>query len=48
MGLIANTINDKNHCRTKYIDIKYHFVKEHTKLEQVKFEYTLFTCKDLD
>ena len=36
---IANTVNNKNHCRTKHIDIKYHFVKEHAKSEQVKFKY---------
>jgi len=38
-GSIANTVNNKNHCRTKHIDIKYHFVKEHAKSEQVKFKY---------
>jgi len=38
-GSITNTVNDKNHRRTKHIDVKYHFVKEHTKSEQVKFEY---------
>jgi len=43
VGSIANTVNDKNHCRTKHIDVKYHFVKEHTKSGQVKFEYTLST-----
>ena len=43
VGSIANTVNDKNHCGTKHIDVKYHFVKEHTKSGQVKFEYTLST-----
>ena len=28
IGAIANTQNDKNHQRTKHIDVKYHFVKE--------------------
>ena len=39
-GSIANTVNDKNHRRTKHIDVKYYFVKEHAKSGQVKFEYT--------
>jgi len=37
---IANTVNGKNHRRTKHIDIKYHFTKEHVELGMVAFEYT--------
>jgi len=40
MRSIANTVNRKNHRRTKHIDIKYHFTKEHVKLGTVAFEYT--------
>ena len=40
MGSIANTVNGKNHRRTKYIDIKYHFTKKHVELDMMVFEYT--------
>ena len=40
-GSIANTTNGKNHQRTKYIDIKHHFVKERAKSGEVSFEYIL-------
>ena len=36
---LSNSSNNKNHHYTEYIDIKHHFVKKHTKLEQVLFEY---------
>jgi len=38
-GSISNSTNDKNHCRTKHIDIKFHFVKEHTKKGEIMFIY---------
>jgi len=36
---IANTMNDKNHHRTKYIDVKHHFIKERIKVGEVVFKY---------
>ena len=36
-GSIANSTTDKNHRRTKHIDIRYHFIKEHTKSGNVIF-----------
>jgi len=27
-GAISISTNDKNHCRTKHIDVQHHFVKE--------------------
>jgi len=40
-GVIANTQNDKNHRRTKHIDMKHHFVKEKVVMQSVKFNYVL-------
>jgi len=39
-GAISLSLNDKNHCRTKHIDMQHHFVKEHTKANSVNFQYT--------
>jgi len=38
-GAIAISTNDKNHRRTKYIDVWHHFVKERTKADEVNFKY---------
>jgi len=38
---IFNSTNDKNYYRTKHIDIKFHFVKEHTKKKEIMFTYIL-------
>jgi len=38
-GVISNSINHKNHRRTKHIDIRHHFVKECTKSEEITFKY---------
>ena len=38
-GSISNSINDKNHRRTKHINVKFHFVKEHTKKREIIFTY---------
>jgi len=38
-----NSLNSKNYHCIKNIDIKYYFVKENTKLEQVFFKYTSFS-----
>ena len=38
---ISNSINNKNHYYIKYINIKYHFVKQRTKCGQVIFNYIL-------
>ena len=37
----SNSLNNKNHCHTKHIDVKHHFVKKCTKLGQVLFTYIL-------
>jgi len=37
---ISNSLNDKNHHRTKHIDVRYYFIKEHTKKGNVIFHYT--------
>ena len=36
---LSNSSNNKNNHHTEHNDIKYHFVKKHTKLGQVLFEY---------
>lgn len=36
---IANTQNNKNHCRTKHIRVKYHFVKECVDRGKITFTY---------
>jgi len=38
-GSISNSTNNKNHCQTKHIDVKFHFVKEHTKKREIMFTY---------
>jgi len=38
-GAISNSINHKNHQRTKYIDMCHHFVKEHMKSGEIVFQY---------
>jgi len=38
-GSIANTVNGRNHRRTKHIDVKYHFTKEQVELGTVTFDY---------
>ena len=38
-GSISNSTNDKNHRRTKHIDVKFHFVKEHMKKGEIMFTY---------
>jgi len=38
-GAISNSINHKNHQRTKHIDVHHHFVKEHTKSGEIVFQY---------
>jgi len=40
---IANSLNDKNHHRTKHIDVQHHFIKEHTKMGSMVFHYILIT-----
>ena len=38
-GSISISLNYKNHRRTKHIDVKHHFVKEHTENGDVLFQY---------
>ncbi|KAF7770863.1 hypothetical protein Agabi119p4_6837 [Agaricus bisporus var. burnettii] len=38
-GAIANTRNERNHRRTKHIDIKHHFIKEKVADNSVIFNY---------
>ena len=38
-GSIANTVDGRNHRRTKHIDVKYHFTKEQVELGTVTFDY---------
>ena len=44
----SSILNSKNHCHTKHIDIKHHFVKEHDKLGQVLFKYILSSDNTTD
>jgi len=39
-GSISNSLNNKNHQCTRYIGMWHHFIKEHTKLGNVIFQYT--------
>jgi len=39
-GSISNSLNDKNHQHMKHMDVRHHFIKEHTKLGNVIFQYT--------
>ena len=36
---ISISSNDKNHRRTKHIDVRHHFVKEHTEADDINFKY---------
>ena len=38
-GSISNSVNNKHHRRTKHIDVRHHFVKEHTKMGKVTFQH---------
>ncbi|KAF7762621.1 hypothetical protein Agabi119p4_9214 [Agaricus bisporus var. burnettii] len=38
-GAIANTQNNKNHRRTKHIDVKHHFIKQKVMMGEVTFTY---------
>ena len=38
-GSIANSTTEKNHRHTKHIDVRHHFIKEHVKLGNVRFQY---------
>jgi len=38
-GSISNSTNNKNYCRTKHINVKFYFVKEHTKKGEIMFTY---------
>ena len=38
-GSISNSINNKNYRQTKHINVKFHFVKEHTKKGEIIFTY---------
>ena len=39
-GAISFSLNSKNHHHTKHIDIQQHFTKEHTKANDITFQYT--------
>ena len=47
-GSIANSTTDKNHRRTKHIDVRHHFIKEHVKLGNIIFQYTRTTENTAD
>jgi len=38
-GAISNSTNNKNYCRTKYIDVRHHFIKEWVSANKVNFLY---------
>ena len=38
-GAIALSSNDKNHRRTKHIDVQHYFVKEYIKANDITFQY---------
>jgi len=40
---ISNSLNNKNHRHTKHIDVRHHFIKEHTKSGNIIFQYTPMT-----
>ena len=40
-GSISHSLNNKNHRRTKHIDVRHHFVKDHVKCGNVTFQYIL-------
>jgi len=38
-GSISHSLNDKNHRRTKHIDVRYHFIKNQVKCGNITFQY---------
>ena len=40
-GSISHSLNDKNHHRTKHIDMQYHFIKDQVKCKNITFQYIL-------
>jgi len=42
-GSISNSLSDKNYQYTKHINMQHHFIKEHTKLDDIAFQYTTTT-----
>jgi len=36
-GSISHSLNDKNHRRTKYIDMRHHFIKDQVKCGNITF-----------
>jgi len=38
-GLISHSLNDKNHHRTKHIDVQHHFIKDQVKCGNITFQY---------
>ena len=38
-GAIALTKNPENHARTKHIDIRYHFVRDLVRKEEIEIDY---------
>ena len=47
-GAIALSMNNKNHQRTKYIDVRHHFVKECAEANKVNFKYIPSTLNMAD
>ena len=45
---LANSTTDNNYWCTKHIDVQYHFIKEHTKLGNIIFQYTPTTKNTAD
>ena len=39
--VISNSMNDKNHCHTKHIDVHYHFIKKQVDANDVLFKHIL-------
>ena len=38
-GSISHNLNDKNHHRTKHIDVRHHFIKDQVKCGNITFQY---------
>jgi hypothetical protein len=38
-GAIALAYNPEHHARTKHVDVRYHFVRDHVENERIKLEY---------
>jgi len=36
---ISHSLNDKNHRRTKHIDVQHHFIKDQVKCGNITFQY---------